>query len=86
MLGGDARKAIPNDVLADSRVATFWDPKRTLGTWFADRNIGDQPILWDAYLLFGPDAKWNNKPKPFAFGDPILGTTRQLAKAISKVA
>lgn len=86
MLGGDARNAIPNDVLADPPVARFWDPKRTIGTWFADRNIGDQPILWDAYLLVGPEAKWNNKPKPFAFGDPILGTTRQLAKAISKIA
>ena len=51
--------------------------------WFADHGLGDQPILWDAYILFDAQTVWANDPAPAAFGDPIIGDTDTLNEAIS---
>lgn len=83
MLPGDEEGAIPDDLFTDPRVSRYWDNDRTLGTWFADHGFGDQPILWDAYILFDPQTVWNDHPTPVAFGDPIIGDTDTLNNAIS---
>ena len=82
MLPGDEQSAIPNDLFSDPRVTRYWDKDRILGTWFADHGLGDQPILWDAYILFDPEAIWNEDPTPTAFGAPIIGDTDTLNTAI----
>ncbi len=83
MLPGDEQNAIPNDLFTDPRVTRYWDNDRTLGTWFADHGLGDQPILWDAYILFDAQTLWADDPAPIAFGDPIIGDTDTLNDAIS---
>ena len=83
MLPGDEQAAIPNDLFTDRRVTRYWDNDRTLGTWLADHGLGEQPILWDAYVLFDGEAVWNDTPQPLAFGDPIIGDTDTLNAAIS---
>ncbi len=83
MLPGDEQNAIPNDLFTDPRVSRYWDDDRTLGTWFADHGLGDQPILWDAYILFDDQTAWSDQPVPEAFGEPIIGDTDTLNAAIS---
>jgi hypothetical protein len=83
MLPGDEQNAIPSDLFNDPRVTSYWDQNRALGTWFADHGLGDQPILWDAYVLFDAQARWSDAPAPIAFGDPILGDTDTLKEATS---
>ena len=83
MLPGDEQAAIPNDLFTDPRVTRYWDNDRTLGTRLADHGLGQQPILWDAYVLFDGKTLWNNTPHPLAFGDPIIGDTDKLIGAIT---
>ncbi len=38
-----------------------------VGRWFAQQETPaeiDAGIVWDAYLLYGPEAEWNAKPEP----------------------
>jgi hypothetical protein len=69
MLPTDARSrwSWTGGVLTDSRVVHFWDEQRTLGRWFArQENPQDETpgIVWDAFYLYGPDARWDAKLEP----------------------
>jgi hypothetical protein len=55
-------------------VSHRWDEGKVVGRWFAPQAPGLKPqlasgsawgdgdILWDAYLLFGADARWDEGP------------------------
>lgn len=74
MMGGDSRSKWPANLLTDARVIHRWDEPKAVGLWFAPRMAairtqmaadsawsgGD--VLWDAYLLYGADAKWTDAP------------------------
>src|SRR3989442_8262605 len=74
MMAADSRTKWPPTLLTDSRVTHRWDEPKALGRWFAPQTSAMQPqlsrgsdwsggdILWDAYLLYGADAKWNTAP------------------------
>ena len=64
----------------------FWDNDHTVGKWFSDHNIGNRPVLYDAYLLYGPNATWTDARRPNTFDNPILGDTGKLQKAITALA
>jgi hypothetical protein len=65
----------PPTLLADSRAVHRWDEAKTIGRWFAPQTPAMRPllsngsawsdgyVLWDAYLLYRADAKWNETPK-----------------------
>ena len=89
MFPGDARDRWRPALLADPRVLHFWDDARSIGRLFfktlprlAARQApgtieleGD--VLWDAYLLFGPDARWDaddSPPDVISWGSTILAT------------
>ena len=70
----DSRDRWPAEVLTDSRVVHYWDERKDVGTWYGER-LGEMassvapdavenegPILWDAYLVYGPEARWNDAP------------------------
>ena len=79
MVPGDSRSEWPPDLLTDARVEHFWDEAKVVGTWYAQRSTSmrnrltpkskwnDGEVLWDAYLLYGADARWDEAP-----GDLIL--------------
>jgi len=50
--------------MPDQRVRHYWDVDRTAGRWFAKAVYGEHGYMWDAYLLYGPDATWNQTPQP----------------------
>jgi hypothetical protein len=85
MLGGEERSDFDGGPLVEQRVAHFWDQDKVLGRWLADHETGDLGreggIVWDAYLLFGPDARWEDEaPEPLAAGATIIGETDELER------
>ncbi|MDD9948659.1 MAG: hypothetical protein OXU48_03915 [candidate division Zixibacteria bacterium] len=51
-------------VFSDKRVSQMWDPANALGFWY--KKSGElehkDPMVWDAYFLYGADAEWKDAP------------------------
>lgn len=51
---------------ADPQAIHYWDKQEKIGKWFKEfvttEYEGD--ILWDATVLFGPEAIWGEIPEP----------------------
>ena len=62
MLWGDAPETWNGNTLPDMRVTHFWDGERQVGEWFAEEVEGYRGVSWDAYYLYGPEAKWDAIP------------------------
>lgn len=91
----DLRERWPGSVLTDSRVIHWWDEDKRLGRWYAERlpemrdrlapgstNVGG-PILWDAYLVYGPEAQWDDAPTGLRrWGRTILATREPFREVI----
>lgn len=87
MLATDARDQWDPHVLGDARVTQFWDGDRALGRFLADDHALDYPgpVMWDAFLLFGPDARWDQQPPtPIAKGWPVVAATDRLTNVLQR--
>ena len=74
MMPNDSRGKWSANLLTDSRVIHRWDEPKVVGTWFAPRTEAIRPqlapdsawgkgeVLWDSYLLYGADARWDEAP------------------------
>jgi len=65
MLAGDSRSGWHSGAMPDPRVTNLWDEQRIASQWFSQHIDGEQGYVWDAYYLYGPDARWdsaNNAP------------------------
>jgi len=83
MLPTDKRSRWDDGLLDDPRVTHLWDEDKTAGTWFADPDrLGLRypgPVMWDAFLLFGRQARWEDAPSDLlASGWTVIGTTDKL--------
>ncbi len=83
ILPTDERSQWDEELLNDPRVTHLWDEERAAGQWFADpNNLGLQypgRVMWDAFLLFGPEARWDDAPSHLlASGWTVIGNTEQL--------
>lgn len=68
-------------ILEDSRVVHFWDEKKKVGRYFADKDpeTDDPDVIWDAYYLYGPEAQWLTKPEPLlASGSTVIDEFEKL--------
>lgn len=92
MLPDDTRESWDPELLPDPRVTHLWDPDREIGRWFNDNkqaigfefNLGI--IVWDAFLLFGPDATWDEVPAPLvSFGYTVIGERELLRATMQQV-
>ena len=85
MLPGDSRNLVDRKVPNDHRVVNYYDPKRVVGSWFAEHTGGGE-IVWDAYFLYGPDASWTDQPGPLvSSGGTVIGSSEDLAAAFGKL-
>ena len=88
---GDSRQGWRPDLLTDSRVIQYWDEPRSVGRlyyqslpqiWPARAAETLPPIettLWDAYLLYGPAARWDGQlPDVVSWGSTIVRTRESL--------
>jgi hypothetical protein len=97
MVEGDSREGWSPKLLTDKRVTHLWDEDRTVGTFFGPRTQTEemenalapnssglgQAILWDSYLIFGPESRWDEGPSGIRrWGRTILRTQKSLAEAV----
>ena len=88
MLFSDSRESWDPNLLTDPRVTHYWDPDQDIGRWF-DQNeqvIGFEfnkgPVVWDSFLLFGPEATWSGFPAPLiSFGNTVIADNDELHEA-----
>lgn len=90
MFPGDSRGRWPAGLLDDPRVRHWWDEEKKVGRWFGEHpGFGktEGRVLWDAYLLFPPDAVWGEDgPAPVAsWGATIVETRENLKKQLDRV-
>jgi len=70
--------------LSDPRVVHLWDGQDILGEWFVAHQPNYQGSDWDAYALFGPQARWASQPPPLiGSGSSVIGAKDQLAQDIA---
>lgn len=79
---GDDRDSIDPTLLADERVAQYWDADGITGTYLAERDlggVGSTDFVYDVYYVFGPDATWGEEPGPVAgAGIPVVSSLDRL--------
>jgi len=98
MFPGDAREQWRSDLLNDARVVHYWDEQKSVGRFYfqtlpliwerrAPGTMTPQDLaLWDAYLLYGPDARWNDQPpEMISWGATILLTREKLARDFNQI-
>lgn len=64
MLGGDSRSGWRSGAMPDQRVTHFWDEERVASEWFAEKVAGEQGFMWDTYLLYDAQARWDGESAP----------------------
>jgi len=85
MYPGDNRSRWDEGVLTDPRVTHLWDEAKLAGRFMVAHDVVPFPheIVWDAYLLFGPEADWEEAPKPLVnWGFPVYHNREQLREAL----
>jgi hypothetical protein len=83
MLAGDSRSGWDKCVLSDPRATHLWDKKRLASRAFAGEVEDAAAPVWDAYLLYGPEATWGDgPPRPISSGYTVYGARDELEKNI----
>lgn len=88
MYPGDNRSRWDEDVLTDPRVTHLWDEAKLAGRFMVAEDVVPFPheIVWDAYLLFGPEAGWEEAPSPLvSWGFPVYHQREQLRDALESL-
>ena len=87
MLPTDRFRRTRADLITDKRAVHFKDTERVSGIWYAENekecpSLGD--AAWDAYYLYGKDAKWDEAPEPLvSCGATLIGKSEKLMEAIT---
>ena len=67
------------DLLVDERATHFWDNEQLVSDALGDAYGSPGRLLWDAYFVFGPDARWDGgPPHPLGSGSPVVDYTATL--------
>jgi hypothetical protein len=87
MYPGDERSKWPSGLLTDPRVAHFWDEQKIVGTWFGKHpdysGLSKGQVLWDAFLLYGAESRWDDKPSHLiSTGRTIVAKREELRKSL----
>ena len=98
MFGTEQRDDWPPDILTDRRVTHWWDEGKAAGRWYMPRidEMRDTMasgsggfagnVLWDSYLVYGPEARWDDSPTGLRrWGRTILRTQEGLREAFAAV-
>jgi hypothetical protein len=67
-------------------VSEFWDQAKVLGAWYARQPQHPYPgeVTWDAWVLYGPQAKWTERATgALGWGYTILRTRDQLKRDLA---
>lgn len=93
MMPNDSRTKWPPNLLTDSRVTHRWDEPKAVGAWYGPRTSsirpqltpdskwGEADVLWDAFLLYGPNARWDEAPTDLIHWGRTIVAGRETLKA-----
>jgi hypothetical protein len=87
MFQGDERSRWPGSLLTDPRVVHFWDEQKVVGAWFGNHpdysGLSKGQALWDAFLLYGAESRWDDKPSHLiSTGRTIMAKREELGKSL----
>ena len=98
MFGTEQRDDWPADILTDRRVTHWWDEGKAVGRWYMPRidQMRDTlaagsggfagNVLWDSYLVYGPESRWDESPTGLRrWGRTILRTQEGLREAFAEL-
>jgi hypothetical protein len=76
---GAKSRVKPADLFTDPRVTVFWDEGKVAGRWFDEhvtklgaREGAPGRIEWDAFVLYGPEARWSGESSEHvSWGRPL---------------
>lgn len=87
MYPGDDRSEWPDGLLTDRRVIHFWDEPKRVGRFYLnhfDLEGYRAEALWDAYLLYAPEASWTHGPSPpISWGYTIVRKRENLERDLT---
>ena len=93
MMPNDSRTKWPPHLLTDSRVTHRWDEPKAVGAWYGprtesirpqltpDSKWGEVDVLWDAFLLYGQNARWDEAPTDLIHWGRTIVAGRETLKA-----
>jgi hypothetical protein len=84
MVPGDSRRLLDTRVLSDPRVTYFWDQEKLVGRWFSQHVTSRKGMTWDAYFLYGPEARWDRELGPLvsrSSASSVIADSSQLQRA-----
>jgi hypothetical protein len=97
MMPADSRSTWPAQLMTDPRVIHRWDEAKAIGTFFGQNKPRMQPqlasdsngtggdILWDSYLVYDTDAKWEAFPTSLTlWGRTIIAARESLRKEFAR--
>lgn len=81
----DARTEIDGACLVDPRVTHLWDAGKVIGQPFLERfGVDFGGLDYDFFLLFEPDAVWEQMPpRPASSGATVIGERERLARDLT---
>ena len=88
MVATDKRDYWDGSLIDDPRVTHFWDEAKRIGRWFgAHPDYGNgSAVWWDTYLLYGPDASWEQDPSDLiSMGHTVLMTRDDLLRDLERL-
>jgi hypothetical protein len=86
MLPGDDRSRLDTKVLSDPRVTNYWDAQKVVGNWYSHQVTHRRGTTWDAFFLYGPQARWTGAPGPvITSGGPVIGARDKLAAGLEQL-
>jgi hypothetical protein len=76
----DARTEVDGAGMVDGRVTHRWDAGNVIGQPFPERfGVDFGGLDYDFFLLFGPDAVWDQTPpRPASSGSTVIGERERL--------
>ena len=81
----DTRTEINGAGMLDARVRHLWDAGNVIGQPFPERfGVHFGGLDYDFFLLFGPDAVWDQTPpRPASSGATVIGERERLARDLT---
>lgn len=83
---GATRSDIDPTLFGDERVTNFWDGDGVVGDALRDEIAFPGPEPWDLYVLYGPDARWDERPPDHVgTGWTVIGESERLEREVDRV-
>jgi hypothetical protein len=90
VLGPDSANEVDPTLLSDARATNYWDGDLDVSEFLnanaTEVGIDRVDLLWDAYLLFGQDAEWEDAPTPLiSWGAPVINSLDELTARLEEL-